>query len=264
MPMQVSWIDPNEVEILLGHLRSPAQPAPSSDEADWPAPGGLLESPEPVPMEASLPAAAAEPAPAEPAPEPSAHPDLDDFRSRLQAIRSRAMGAGLLPTPSAAVPMPPPEEPDEREEESFPEPEAVPEAEAPASPESWPVFEPVGGPVMDRLATLAAWAQPQLRGGHLFVIDDMGELLWGRSNHQHLVLTTVIAWVASSRMSAVFAFQSAPVLRRPMATGGHLLAIPCPTRLGLLHLALTTEEPLADEHVPGLRQALIQAMEAEG
>jgi hypothetical protein len=63
-------------------------------------------------------------------------------------------------------------------------------------------------------------------------------------------------------MSGVLAFERVPLLHQRLATGDHLTALPCPTRIGLLHIAITGDHALADEHVPELRQALITAVEA--
>lgn len=256
--MQVSWIDETDMTALLGRLRDPV-PSTKADQEFGDA-GTLFEEPAVI-----QPAAAPAPLP-EPVREEvvetkaEAHPDLEDFRSRLQAIRERAMGAGLLPQPVA---LPPEEIHDEEDEPAEYHPPVV-EAAPQVIPQStvWQAFEPRGSSAMERLASFAAWAEPNLRESEFFVIDDQGDMLWGSSSHQELVLTMVMAWVASSRMSAVFAFNHAPLLRRAMASGGHLLAIPCPTRLGLLHLAVTSAEPLSDEHLPELRHALIAAMEA--
>lgn len=254
MPMQVSWIEESDMTALLGRLREPASSA--KDDEELGDAGTLFDEPAPRPL--------AEPAPMRAAPvaEAEAHPDLDDFRSRLQAIRERAMGAGLLPQP--VVPQVEAHEPEEPELEEPAAVSPVAEVPAPTAPEStaWTAFEPCGNSVMERLESFASWAEPNLRESKFFVIDDQGDMLLGSSAHQELVLTTVMAWVASSRMSAVFAFNRAPLLRQAMASGGHLAAIPCPTRLGLLHLAITSEQPLSDEHLPELRQALISAMEA--
>ncbi len=253
--MQVSWIDETDMTALLGRLREPVPPARTDD--DFGDAGTLFEDPAPVPAPEPIMVKEAARIEAEP------HADLEDFRSRLQAIRERAMGAGLLPQPMVQEePLPAhDEEPEWEEPEAIDQVEAETTAPAPQTI-AWPAFQPQGYSVMERLASFAAWAEPQLQGCELFIIDDQGDMIRGSSTRQELVLTMVMAWVASSRMSAVFAFNRAPVLRQPMASGGHLVAIPCPTRLGLLHLAITSEQPLPDEHLPELRHALISTMEA--
>lgn len=256
MPMQVSWIDADEVGALVGHLRVKTAEQPTNEEEPACPAQSFLDAPEPdeaLAMFRVQVAAAAKPVAKEPA--EVVHPDLQDFRSRLQAIRERAMGAGLLP---GMVGKP---EPEEIEVEDEPE-EAEPEPAVVSTNPSWVPFKPSGRTVTERLENFAAWAQPLLGWSELFIMGDQGDLLWGQSIHQGLVQTTVMAWVSTSRMSAVFAFDRAPLLRRQMANGQQLTALPCPTRLGLMHIAITSEQPLADDHVPELRAALISAMEA--
>jgi hypothetical protein len=260
--MQVSWIDADEVGALLGRLRD-APPPQASIELTNAAPALLVAEIEPVVhAEVPEPPAAVPQAPAESSSD--SHRDLDLFRARLQAIRERAMNAGLLPGEAAE---PRPAEPDSPPvtEEEVDMAEEHPEDETPpASDEapSWTPYRPSGNSVNERLDGFASWARPLMNGSHLFVIDDQGDLLWGQSLHQELVVTTVMAWVAFSRMSGVLAFERVPLLHQRMATGDHLTALPCPTRLGLLHIAITGDHALADEHLPELRQALIAAMEA--
>jgi hypothetical protein len=245
--MQVSWIDETDMSALLGSLRGPVKPATVQEELA--CDDTLWDEPE-----TAVPAA-----PSVRPPEPAvtsteAHADLHDFRARLQAIRNRALDAGLLSRVQEAAP-------DVEAEPFTPEaPAAETQLHEPVS-SAWSTFQPSGSTVIERLASFVAWAQPHLIESEFYIIDDQGEVLWGQSHYRGLVLSTVMAWVATSRMSAVFAFERAPLLRKPMATGGHLLAIPCPTRLGLMHLAITTAHPLPDEPLPDLRQALIMAME---
>ncbi len=218
------------------------------------APAGLLlDSPEPEKaLEAFRVEVAAATAPKPP--EEVRHPDLQDFRSRLQAIRVRAMDAGLLPSTVGT------QEPAVQEREEEPLEEEL-EVDVPTTNRIWGPFKPAGCTVPERIESFAAWAQPKLGWSELFVFGDQGDLLWGQSVHQRLVQTTVMAWVSTSRMSAVFAFDRAPLLRRQMANGQQLTALPCPTRLGLMHIAVTSSQPLSDEHIPELRAALISAME---
>jgi len=243
MPMQVSWIDETDMTALLGSLRGPMKSAPAVEELT--CDGTLFDEPE-MPAPARTVAA-----PVVVAGEP--HADLNDFRSRLQAIRDRAVNAGLL---SRAEKSPPSLE-DEHVAEEVPA-EEMPNEHVVIDSSA---FEPSGNSVAERVSSFVAWAQPYLGAAEIFIIDDQDDVLWGQAQHRGLVLSTVMAWVASARMSAVFAFQRAPLLRQCLATGGHLLAIPCPTRLGLLHLAIISEQSLPDEHLPELRHALITAME---
>jgi hypothetical protein len=258
--MQVSWIDADEVGALLGRLRD-TPPAEASVELTNEAPALLMAEFEPVQAEAPQPPAAVPQTPAETSSD--SHHDLDLFRARLQAIRERAMNAGLLPgdatSPQAAKPDSPPAT---DEEEMIGERPVEQTPTVSDEKPSWAPYQPSGSSVNERLDGFVSWARPLMNGSSLFVIDDQGDLLCGQSSHQELVVTTVMAWVAFSRMSGVLAFERVPLLHQRMATGDHLTALPCPTRLGLLHIAITGDHALADEHVPELRQALIAAMEA--
>lgn len=260
--MQVSWIDADEVGALLGRLRD-TPPAEASVELTNEAPALLMAEFEPVQAEAPQPPAAVPQTPAEASSD--SHHDLDLFRARLQAIRERAMNAGLLPgdatSPQAAEPDSPPSA-EEAEETTVERPRVKEQPPISNDEPAWPPYQPSGSSVNERLEGFVSWARPLMNGSSLFVIDDQGELLCGQSSHQELVVTTVMAWVAFSRMSGVLAFERVPLLHQRMATGDHLTALPCPTRLGLLHIAITGDHALADEHVPELRQALIAAMEA--
>lgn len=258
--MQVSWIDADEVGALLGRLRD-TPPAEAAVELTPEAPALLSEEFATVQVAVPEPPATAPQPPAETSSD--SHHDLDMFRARLQAIRERAMNAGLLPGDSAEPTTSEKDSPSDEEEEAATEERPVEEA-PPASDEapSWTPYRPSGNSVNERLEGFASWARPLMHGSRLFVIDDQGDLLWGQSSHQELVVTTVMAWVAFSRMSGVLAFERVPLLHQRMATGDHLTALPCPTRLGLLHIAITGDHAVADEHVPELRQALIAAMEA--
>lgn len=246
---------------MLGRLRD-APPAEAAAELTNEAPALLVAEIEPAHAEVPEPPAATPQPPAETASD--SHHDLDMFRARLQAIRERAMNAGLLASdaqpPQAAEPD---SLPATAEEEAMTEEPPVDETHPGADETpSWTAYHPSGNSVNERLEGFASWAQPLMHGSRLFVIDDQGDLLWGQSSHQELVVTTVMAWVAFSRMSGVLAFERVPLLHQRMATGDHLTALPCPTRLGLLHIAITGDHAVADEHVPELRQALIAAMEA--
>ena len=233
--MQVSWIDAQQVNALAESLRrEPTVKAPP--EVAAPAMPVLLD--EPVPFTADEPVH--ESAPVE--------TPMVDFRSRLQAIRERAIRAGLMPSHQPIS-------------EAVPEEAPVPEVE---QPEPLPPFEAMAGSASERIDAFASWAQPALDQSELFVVGDQGDLLWGQPAHSGLVLSAIMAWGATSRMSALSACETASPLRRVLATGSHLIVIPCATRLGVMHIAITGTVSLPDMHLPALRQALIAAMDAEG
>jgi hypothetical protein len=170
-----------------------------------------------------------------------------DFRSRLQAIRERAIRAGLMPS----------HQPISEVVDKVVVPEVV-------MPKSLPPLEAMAGSVSERIDAFAKWAQSALDQSELFVVGDQGDLLWGQSAHSGLVLSAIMAWGATSRMSALSACETPSPLRRVLATGSHLIVIPCATRLGVMHIAITGTVSLPDMHLPALRQVLIAAMDAEG
>lgn len=162
--MQVSWIEPDQLRDLVGQLQRPAAPVKSAtvelhtlpdagegglgarelgiEDGDlWlpeqpvpavsaPAAGLTAEFFAPVMAEISREDATATSADVQEQPPPPAMPanragELDRIRQKLQAIRERALGAGLLTRPSAADGKPTPP----LREEPSPEP---PPREAPA------------------------------------------------------------------------------------------------------------------------------------
>lgn len=238
--MQVSWIDAQQVNALAESLRrEPTVKAPP--EVAAPAMPALMYEPEPFTADEPV----HESAPVE--------TPVVDFRSRLQAIRERAIRAGLMPghQPVGEVVL-----------------QDIVVQEAPVAesmqPKSLPPFEAMAGSVSERIDAFASWAQPALDQSELFVVGDQGDLLWGQPAHSGLVLSAIMAWGATSRMSALSACETASPLRRVLATGSHLIVIPCATRLGVMHIAVTGAVSLPEMHLPALRQALIAAMDAEG
>jgi hypothetical protein len=185
-----------------------------------------------------------------------------DFRSRLQAIREHAIRAGLISKqqPSAEVVA---AAPVSMAPVSITPVTAVPVPEI-VQPNSLPAFDATAGFQSGRIYAFASWALRVLGQSELFVVGDQGNLLWGQPARSGMVLSAIMAWGATSRMSAFSAFETAAPLRQVLATGSHLIVIPCATRLGAMNIAIISAQPLPDMHVPTLRQALIGAMGAEG
>jgi hypothetical protein len=258
---------------------APVVPEPKLPPMDLPVPAPVpgapktfamsVPQPPPLPVEARLPAMSVPQPP--PLPVESRVPEMDeplpesvpmnvptvDFRSRLQAIREHAIRAGLIskqqpsaepvaPAPVTMAPVP-----------AVPVPEIV-------QPNSLPAFDASAGFQSGRIYAFASWALRVLGQSELFVVGDQGNLLWGQPARSGMVLSAIMAWGATSRMSAFSAFETAAPLRQVLATGSHLIVIPCATRLGAMNIAIISAQPLPDMHVPTLRQALIGAMGAEG
>lgn len=236
-------------------------PQPAQADLEIPPPAAHKDAaapPAPVAPE-SLPVVPAEaPAREDHADHAAAALPLSRIRDKLRAIRQRANEAGMLakggdsPPPAAqAKPAPPSED------------AALPRESSPASAAlSLPRFEAPSGSRQERLAAFAGWARQILHedGGHLLVMNDDGELLWGGEAKAGLVLSAMMAWGATLRSSATTAFGSLPVLHQSLASGHMLTAIPCETVTGLLlHAAVVGPAPIPDEIAMQLRQGLIRA-----
>ncbi len=252
--MQVSWIDANEVDALLGHLRDPAPAAQAQEPSALGTGWGKESAAAEATAETSLPSARSHPL--------SHHSDLQSFREKLQALQSHAIQAGFL-APSedeeTATPLVialPTVKPNPPMPETFPTAPPAAEAATPQREASW------GSSVEERFSSFARWVRTRFPDAGLYIVGDQGEMLWGHGTvQQSLVQTTIAAWLALKRMGSTHALETTPVLRQPMADGRHLLAIACPTRLGLLHLALTRALPITDDGVPELRTRLIRSID---
>lgn len=243
-------------------------------------------SPAPAPIPAPAPGADMPPHEEEPvAPDQTAAIlPLSRIRDKLRAIRQRAHEAGILgKTVETNAPAPSPETRVSRPDPapSPPAPDAAPppaplEKRMPSSapedsPPDFPVlplpplppFEPPAGSIQARLSAFATWARHALHedGGHLLVMNDHGELLWGGEAKTSLVLSTMMAWSATLRASAHAACGDLPVMRQSLASGHVLTVIPCETApRTLLHIAVAAPEALPETTAFELRKALVVAM----
>jgi len=240
--MQVSWIDADQISALAEGLRPspkvtpPAAPEPEHDiMSEAAASFGFaptLVSEEQVDLPPFTLAAAAQ-AVAE------ALPAMTDFRTKLQAIRDRAIHAGLMPRQ-----LPPP---------------IIAEAVLP----ELPAFSPLTGSIADRIAGYAHWAGAALPGVEIYIVGDHSELLWGQIEKSGLILSAIMASGAATRMSALSACENSAPLRQTFDMDLHLTVIPCSTRLGTMHVAMTSPSPLPDSYLSMLSQALIAAIAAQ-
>ncbi len=254
---------------------------------DWTEP-----SINPAPAAAEMTAAiAAEPTPPEPQaameeeeemdghgafhPNPAAALPLNRIRDKLRAIRQRATEAGILTRTTEVLSAPAHEEPaaapapederdgDEVEEDTCAdEPATKLESQSPPSQPHAPAFEVPHGSRDVRLAAFAAWARKVLHedGGHVLVMSDDGEVLWGGEAKAGLVLSTMMAWGAAIRASALSACETPPVIHQPLASGNVLTVIPCETAGGMVHAAVAAPAGLTHKQAHLLRGALCAAM----
>jgi len=210
---------------------------------------------------------------------PAAALPLSRIRDKLRAIRQRATDAGILTrTSEMAPPEPSPgtttasapldqgggdvaasgtrEEEDAHDGATKMEP-----AFTAASPQTPPFDIPHGSRDV-RLAAFASWARQVLHedGGHVLVMSDDGEVLWGGEAKAGLVLSTMMAWGAAIRASAMSACETPPVIHQPLASGNVLTVIPCETAYGMVHAAVAAPAGLSHEQAHVLRGALCAAM----
>ncbi len=213
---------------------------------------------------------------------PAAALPLSRIRDKLRAIRQRASEAGILtranetappepkPEATATVPFPVPVEHVESEaaaagvcqDEYAPDAATKAEQEVTAVAPPTPVFEIPHGSREVRLAAFASWARKVLQedGGHVLVMSDDGEVLWGGEAKAGLVLSTMMAWGAAIRVSAMAAGETPPVIHQPLASGNVLTVIPCETNGGMVHAAVAAPVGLTHEQAQVLRGALCAAM----
>lgn len=205
---------------------------------------------------------------------PAAALPLSRIRDKLRAIRQSAVESGILTRP--AEPPPSTEMTVEAAGASLNDGDCRPEVECAsqateanagnmAVQQSVPSFEIPRGSRDERLSAFAGWARQVLRadGGHVLVMSDDGEVLWGGEAKAGLVLSTMMAWGAAMRAGAAVACAPPPVMRQPLASGHVLTVIPCETGAGVVHAAVAAPEGLADDVALVLRGALCAAMAAE-
>lgn len=197
---------------------------------------------------------------------------LSRIRDKLRAIRQRASAAGILSRGNEAVPMEPASNRPMTEAAQFDQGgrDAVTDVDAnmaatkrESGVPQIPAFDVPQGPRDLRLAAFASWARQVLHedGGHVLVMSDDGEVLWGGEAKASLVLSTMMAWGAAIRASALSACDVVPkVVHQPLASGNVLTVIPCETAGGIVHAAVAAPVGLTHEQAHLLREALCAAM----
>jgi hypothetical protein len=193
---------------------------------------------------------------------------LSRIRDKLRAIRQRASAAGILTRGSEAAPPPKlvvPQAPlSELRRDAVANVAANgAAAKRVADSPQMPVFDVPTGPRDLRLAAFASWAKQVLPedGGHVLVMSDDGEVLWGGEAKAGLVLSTMMAWGAAIRASAMSACDEMPkVVHQPLASGNVLTVIPCQTAGGIVHAAVAAPVGLTHEVAQRIREALGAAM----
>lgn len=228
-------------------------------------------------------------------------PEVARIRDRLREVRERAEAAGLLKKsapPSATMAAPAltdgstPAEPTETHEPTEPKPasdqsaqtgfctdatteeinspantaselDTPADAAAAALADSNLYFEVPLGSVLERLDAFAEWARQRVAPAELLLLDEHGDLLLGAEARAELVLSVMLAAKATQRSSAAGVCETAARAARQPAPegGGELVVISCPTRLGLIHLAIDHPSSLPESEAQLLRQALMSAVD---
>lgn len=201
---------------------------------------------------------------------------LSRIRDKLRAIRQRATEAGILTRTN---------EPRTAQTEALPETAVVAammDVESSVAlkvqasdeagtarmgdlaevPSQTPAFEIPQGSREERLAAFAGWAKQVLHksGGHVLVIDDDGEVLWGGEAKAGLVLSTMMAWGSAMHANTLPTNGMHAVIHRTLASGHVLTVIPCETSTGIMHAAVVGPEGLPDATASLLRGALCAAI----
>ncbi len=274
--MQVSWIDPDEIARLTAQLEGPLQrdePLPwdldtlpdissqftmdESDSADPPELADAIAAPVPESMEQQ----GATPAPA-----------IEHIREKLRAIRNSAQDAGLMPiaktatierSDSTAIPVSDSPAagimPSRTPVRIPPAPQPVTESAAkiPDShhPSSTPLLPP-GSSLTERLQCFIPWVQSVVPCEDILLVDDHGDLLWGGPSRADLALSVVLAAGAGLQSGSDALTRSSVFIRSRLGEQKELSVLPCPTRYGMVTLALLNATGLSNENVTSLREAL--------
>lgn len=244
--MQVSWIDATQLSALANSLRlqSTATREPEPPETN---PVESIECSGPVDDKVEVEVM------------PPVHEQpVDEIRSKLKAIREKAIRAGLI---RADAPSATPEvsTKDADLDEPLPEPESS--AESLTESTVLEAMPAAFGDVHQRISLFADWAQPALKGSDLFIVDDQGQLLWGPPLRSSIVLSAIMAHMATARMSAQTACETEAPSSQTLASGSQLILLPCATRLGIMHIAILGSAVMETNLLSQLSQTLIQAMD---
>lgn len=145
------------------------------------------------------------------------------------------------------------------EEGSPPLPAYQAAPEPPVNQEAQYLVAP-GASVKDRLESYARWAEQTWGPAELLIVDEFGDLLWGPPRRSGLVLSTMMAWNAAIRASAQAASGMGEIRQQLLPAGESLSLIPCPTRLGMLQIALVKQHTPAESETNSLRATLAGVM----
>lgn len=268
--MQVSWIDPDEIAKLAAQLSGPLEldESPSWDINTLPDISGESSSHNQGDafnqFADSLDATAPENL------DNAGHvppPEIQHIREKLRSIRERAMDAGMIAAPAKKI-----EEPVSEAKIEMPEvpvsrlpivislspPPAVPDPTTKTAP-----FLPLEGPISERLAAFMKWASQIVPCEDRLLMDDHGDMLWGGASRSELALSAILAVSASLRSAPQAMTRPAAVIHSRLGVNRELSVLPCPTRFGMVTLALLNAPPIDDKTAAILRDALTLCIEGK-
>ncbi|MEI6537580.1 MAG: hypothetical protein WCN98_19715 [Verrucomicrobiaceae bacterium] len=269
--MQVSWIDPDEIAKLAAQLHGPLEldESPSWDINTLPdisnesslqtardsfnhlADSLDAQAPEAIENAGQVPT-----------------PEIEHIREKLRSIRARAMHSGMIAHPVA-------ETASQSSEVKIVVP-SIPLSQLPITislsrpvaaqvpvPRPTP-FLPLEGPIADRLAAFMKWASQIVPCEDRLLMDDHGDMLWGGSARSELALSAILAVTANQRAGTQAMASPAAVINSRLGANRELSVLPCPTRFGMVTLALLNAPPIDDETAACLREALTLCIEGKG
>lgn len=268
--MQVSWIDPEEIAKLVAQLSGPLELDESSSWDINTLPDISGESSSHNPDDAFNQLADSLDATAPENIENAGHvppPEIEHIREKLRAIRAKALDSGVISAPaqqnenqkadvSIEVPAvlvsrlpitislsPPPVTPD-------PASNRIP-------------FLLLEGPISERLAAYMNWSSRIVSCEDRLLMDDHGDMLWGGASRSELALSAILAVSASLRSAPQALTRPASVIFSRLGADRELSVLPCPTRFGMVTLALLNAAPIDDETAAVLRDALTLCIEGK-
>ena len=262
--MQVSWIDPDELSRLAAELQSAAAPPDEGDEQGN-LPGlSFLEDDGSVTL---IPPFRKRPAEGADNTVGSASgglvaPEIVHIREQLRQIRERAQQAGILSgNPNEPAPASAPDAPTATAPLS--DAPAMRQEREPGIPGSAAHFLPLEGSMEERLDAFGRWVSRLVAGDELLLIDDRGEMIWSSGTRSDLTLTTLLAVTASLRSQALRLVEPPDIIRNKLSESRELSVLPCPTKHGLVSLAVVNAAGIPAETAAWLREALVLTVEGK-
>jgi hypothetical protein len=127
-----------------------------------------------------------------------------------------------------------------------------------------PAFQPLEGPITERLENFTRWAARLTGATEILLADDHGDMLWGAPTHPSLIVSAMLAVQQELRASAGGLHQPLSILQVNVGDLGDVHVLPCSTRFGLVTLILVDAPALTESAAASLREALVLSVEVGG